>query len=251
MIRSSLLVAVCVASSLSPALAEETLHEIIAKNIEAMGGKAAMDAAKAMRMTGTMAMGGGMEAPFTVETKRPMKMRLEFVFQGMTGIQAYDGEQGWMVMPFLGKTEPELMTGDDLKNAEEQADFDGPLVDYEKKGNTVELLGLEEVEGTEAIKLKVTLKNGDIRYIYLDSEAYIEIKAEGKRMVRGTEREFETSFGDYKEVAGMMLPHVIASSAKGSPQQQTITIEKIEVNPELDDSRFAMPVPEPATEEAK
>ena len=162
MIRNSLLVAVCVALSLSPALAEETVDEIIAKNIEAKGGKAVMDAAKTMRMTGTMAMGGGMEAPFTVETKRPMKMRLEFVFQGMTGIQAYDGEQGWTVMPFMGKMEPELMTGDDLKNAEEQADFDGPLVDYEKKGNTVESLGLEEVEGTEAIKLKVTLKNGDI-----------------------------------------------------------------------------------------
>jgi len=95
----------------------------------------------------------------------------------------------------------------------------------------------------------VTLKNGDIRYFYLDAEAYIEIKAEGKRMMRGTEREFETTFGDYKEVGGLMLPHVISSGAKGSPQQQTITIEEIEVNPEIDDSRFAMPEPEPVTEE--
>ena len=107
MIRNSLLVAVCVALCLSPALAEETVDEIIAKNIEAKGGKAALDAAEAIRMSGTMAMGGGMEAPFTVETKRPMKMRLEFVFQGMTGVQAYDGEQGWQVIDITGRAAEE------------------------------------------------------------------------------------------------------------------------------------------------
>ncbi len=141
LIRESLLVAVWAASSLSPALAQETVDEIIAKNIEARGGRAALDAAEAFRMTGKMTMGPDMEAPLTVEKKRPMKMRFEFQLQEMTGIQAYDGARGWTVMPFIGKPDPELMTGADLEGAAETADFDGPLIDYAKKGHTVELMG--------------------------------------------------------------------------------------------------------------
>src|SRR5439155_4620312 len=115
------------------------------------------------------------------------------------------------------------------------------LVNYQQKGNKVEFVGMDQVEGTEAYKLKVTLASGDVRYYYMDTNYYVPIKIEMKRMVRGAEREYETSLGDYKEVAGWYLPHSIEGNMKGSPFKQKVTYEKIEANVPIDDSRFAVP----------
>lgn len=232
------------------AAAAQTVDEVIAKNIEAKGGLDKIKAVQTARFSGKMTMGPGMEAPMVMEWKRPNKMRLEFTLQGMTGVQAYDGATGWFVMPFTGKTEPEKMSEEDVKDAAEQADvFDGPLMDYQEKGHQVELVGKEDAEGTPAWKLKITKKNGDVTYLYLDAEAYLEIRAEGKAKRRGQEVEFEASFGDYKEVGGVLLAHSIEQRPKGAPAGSVITIEKVELNPDLPDARFAMPEakkPEPA-----
>ncbi len=247
MLRKSLFVLAACALLASPVLAAElTVDEIIAKNIEAKGGRAALDNVKSLKMSGRMTMGGGMEAPLTVELKRPNKARIEFTFQGMTGIQAYDGETGWFVMPFAGKPDPEKMSEDQLMQMEEQADIDGVLVDYAKKGHTVELAGKEDVDGTPAYKLTVTKKNGQIEHHFVDAEYFLELKVESKRDFQGTEVEMEAVMGDYKEVAGLMMAHSIDQRAKGAPAGQTITIEKIEINAEMPDSRFAMPEVEPA-----
>ena len=237
----------CVAlfASLTPALIGQTVDEIIAKSVEARGGMEKLKAVKSMRSTGKMELGPGMEAPGTMYQKRPNMVRLEFTIQGLTAVQAYDGKSGWMIMPFTGKKDPEAMTADDAKEMEEDADMDGPLVDYKSKGNTVELLGKEKLEGTDAYKLKVTLKNGDIKTIYLDSDSYLEIKEEGKRMVRGNEQEFESSLSDYREVDGVMFPFAIESGVKGSQQKQKLTIEKLELNVPAEDSNFKMPAAAP------
>lgn len=219
----------------------QTVDELIAKNIEAKGGMAKLKAVKSMRQTGKMIGGQGMEFPFVLVSKRPKSTRIEFSFQGMTGMQVYDGKTAWMSMPFGGKKEPEVMPPDQAKDMEEQADFDGPLVDYKQKGHTVELLGKEQVEGADAYKLKVTLKSGDVRTIYLDAETYLEIKMESKRTVRGTEVEGEATMSDYKEVEGLMMPHVMEQGQKGSPMRQKLVIEKVEINPDIPDSLFAMP----------
>jgi outer membrane lipoprotein-sorting protein len=226
--------------------AAQTVDEVIAKNVEAHGGLAKLRAIQSIRMTGRMVVGPGMEAPLVMEVKRPKSVRTEFTFQGMTGVSAYDGKTGWQIMPFGGKTDPEPIPAEQLKDVEEQADFEGALVDYKAKGHQVELLGKESVEGAECYKLKLTRKGGDIVYIYIDTDSNLEIKAEGKRTIRGTEVEYESSLGDYKEVGGVMFAHVIESGAKGSPQRQKLIIEKVEINPTIDDARFKMPeVPKP------
>src|SRR5436305_4820309 len=231
------------AGLVSAAAGAQTVDELIAKNEAARGGLDKLKAVKALRMTGKMEIGQGMEAPFTMEMARPKKVRMEFTLQGMTGIQAFDGQGGWMVMPFMGKKDPEPIAGDDLKNMEDQADFDGPLVDYEEEGHQVELVGKQDLEGTPAYKLKVTKKNGDISYIYLDAEQYLELKVEGKTKMRGQEVEGETTLGNYKEVNGLIFPFSIQSKQKGAPAGagMSMTIDKIEVNPDVPSSRFEMP----------
>lgn len=224
----------------SPAVAQ-TVDELVAKNIQARGGADKIKAVKSARTTGKMVMGQGIEAPFVMMEKRPNQTRMEFTFQGMTGLQAYDGKNGWSLMPFMGKKEPEAVPEEENKLMEEQADMDGPLVDYKTKGHKVELLGKEQVEGADAYKLKLTMKSGKTRTIYLDADSYLEIKMEAKRTLRGAEVEGETTYGDYKDEGGLMVPHTVESGVKGTAQKQKLIFEKFEMNPDLPDSLFAMP----------
>jgi hypothetical protein len=219
----------------------QTAEEIIAKYVKTIGGAEKIEAIKTLRRTGKFTGGGGFEAVVIRENKRPQMARQEFTIQGMTGVTAYDGKTGWKIEPWGGKKDPEALGEEEMKGIQEDADFDGPLVNYQQKGNKVEFVGAEPVEGTDAFKLKVTLKNGDVRYYFMDTDYYVPIKIESKRMVRGAEREFETSLGDYKEVAGVYLPHSIESGLKGNPNKSQITFEKIEANVALDDSRFKQP----------
>lgn len=219
----------------------QTSEEIVAKYIKTIGGAEKIEAIKTLRRTGKFTGGGGFEAVFIQENKRPQMARQEFTIQGMTGVNAYDGKTGWKIEPWQGKKDAEPLGEDELKQIQEDADFDGPLVNYRQKGNKVEFVGAEPVEGTDALKLKVTLKNGDVSYYFMDTDYFVPIKIESKRMVRGAEREFETSLGDYKEVAGVYLPHSIESGVKGSPNKSQITFEKIEANVALDESRFKQP----------
>jgi outer membrane lipoprotein-sorting protein len=221
-----------------------TADTLIAKSIEARGGDAAIKAISSIRINGRMSMGGGIEAPFVMEQKRPNKMRIDFTVQGMTGTQAYDGTGGWFVMPFTGKTTPEKLPEDQLAMAKEQADFDGPLVDYKAKGHSVELVGKEDVEGTDAYKLKVTRDDGTVVYSYFDAEAFLELKATSKRKGPMGEMSSTTIYSDYKPVGGVLFPHSIEQVFEGAPAGQVITIDKIETNVDLPDDRFVMPAAE-------
>lgn len=236
---------------LAPVAQAQTVDEILAKHFETMGGLEKIKALNSMRVSGTMTMGPGMEAPITLERKRPGKRRIEFTVQGMTGVQAFDGEKGWSVMPFMGKKDPEPSTDEDNKEAQDDADFDGALVDWKTKGHTVELVGKEPVEGADTYKLKITKKNGNIEYQYLDAETYLLVRNEGKVKRRGTEIEGESTFSDYKDVQGYMMPFTMEQGAKGMPQKQRMTFSKIEVNVALDDSRFVMPAVAAATDSTK
>ena len=219
----------------------KNVDQIIKKYIEAIGGRAKLDSVKSMRWTGKSMFQGGMEAPLTMEFKRPGKLRIDFTFQGMTGTQAFDGETGWGIMPFMGKTDPEKMSADQVKQIKDQADMDGPLVDYAKKGHKVENMGLDDIEGTSAYKLKVTRKDGEVEYHFLDKEYFIPVAIKRKHKFQGTEIGFEVLMSDYKEVSGVMYPHSVKQRAGSGPGGSTLTIDKIEVNVDLPDARFAMP----------
>jgi len=235
------------AAVLAPAVWAQTADEIIAKNIQARGGLDKLKSVQTIKATATMAMGPGMEAPGMLIQKRGNLARLEFTVQGLTAVQAYDGKNAWQIMPFTGKKDPELMPADEAKEIEETADVDGPLVDYKSKGHQVELLGKEKVEGTDAYKLKVSLKNGDVLTVYIDADSFLTIKEETKRTVRGTEQVVEQSIGDYKDVNGLIIPFAMESGVKGSQEREKLTITKIELNVPADDSIFKMPAaPAPA-----
>lgn len=227
-------------------LSAQTVDQIIAKYYEAAGGLDKFKAVNAMRITGRMTLGQGMEAPFTRLTKRPKMVRVDFTLQGMTATQAYDGQTAWMFVPFMGQTAAEVMPADLARTMEEEADFDGPLVDYQSRGIQVELAGNEQVEGTSAFKLKVTMKSGDVTYYFLDAEYYLPIRTEARRKLQGQEFNIVTTLGDYKVEGGLLLPHSIQVTGQG-PGTQAFVIEKVEINPALKDEDFKMP-PKPGSD---
>ena len=220
-----------------------TADELIAKNVQAKGGMDKIKAINTSISTGKLEFSGdsAIELALSQTVTRKGEIRQEASLQGLTQIQAWDGHVGWQIQPFGGRKDPEKLSADDVKSLVEDADIDGPLVDYRAKGNKVEYLGTEDVDGTEAYKLKVTLKSGDVKYFYFDPDYFLEIRITTRRIIRGTEQEFETDLGNYEQVAGVYMPFSLETGAKGAPKGQKVTIEKIEVNVSVDDAIFAFP----------
>jgi hypothetical protein len=130
------------------------------------------------------------------------------------------------------------------KSMSEQADFDGPLIDYTQKGNAVEAIGGGEIDGRKTYRLKVILANGDVQFYELDAETYLPVRWRGTRMARGQEIPVESAFSDFREVSGVKFPFSVDSFVEGKLVQQ-MTIDTREANVKIDPSRFVMPVPTP------
>ena len=219
----------------------QTAEELVEKNIQAKGGMDKIKAIKSLRMTAKFIGGGGFVANVGQESLRPNLVRQTFSLQGMTQVTAYDGTTGWEIAPFEGHKDPQLIGEDELRGLLLDADFDGPLVDYVEKGNTVEYLGHDVVDGDDALRLKVTLKNGDILYYYLDPDTFLEIRRDKQEFIRGSIHESVMEMGSYKPVAGVMYPFSLSQGSKANPAAQTINVEKIEANVPIDQKDFAVP----------
>jgi hypothetical protein len=221
-----------------------TLDELVSKNIEAKGGADTLRALQSLTLTGKMLVQQGqIQLTYMQTKKRPDEVRAESSLQGMTQIEAYDGKEGWKVSPFFGRKDPERMSADDVKTLMEDAEIDGPLVDWKTKGSKVEYLGTEDVEGTLAHKLKVMRKNGDVNFVYLDPDHFLEIRVLTQRVRHGAYEEVETDLGDYEKAAGVFVPTSIESGRKGAPDKQRIIIDKVEANVPVDDAIFHFPAP--------
>jgi len=222
-------------------LPAQTAEELVAKNIQAKGGLEKLRAIQALRMSGRLQQ-GSFTAQLGQDAKAPDLLRQEITLQGMTMIQAYDGASGWQISPFSGRKDAELVGEEELRSLQEEADFYGPLVEYQAKGNTVEYLGHDTVDGDDAFRLKVTLKNGDIIYYYLDPETFLEIRVERQQFIHGAVHESYTEMGSYKLVAGVYFPFSLVSGNPRNPGGGAkITIDKIEANIPMDAAEFKMP----------
>ena len=218
-----------------------TADEIIARYIKTAGGIDKIQAIRTLRRVGKFSTDDGFEAVVVQENSRPNLVRQEFSVQGMTGINAFNGANGWKIDPFQGKKDAESLSEEELRGIVEDSDFDEPLINYKQKGNKVEFAGMDQIEGTDVYKLKVTLKSGDTRTYYMDTDSYVPIKYETKRIIRGTPQESETTLGDYKQVGGWYLPFSIESKQKGSSGSQKVTFDKIEFNVPIDTTRYYRP----------
>lgn len=221
------------------ALQAQTADEIITKYYENTGGIDNWKTLKATKMVGLMSM-GGMEFMGTIYNAAPNRMRVEVDVQGQQIVQAYDGETAWWINPFMGSADPQKMPADMAEQMTEE-EFEAPFINYKEKGNTVELVGDADVEGTPTFEIKLTKKNGDVEFYYFEKENFVPIMV--KKTVKSGQMKgqfSETYLSDYQEVGSLIFPHFM-DSKMGGQSVQKITIKSIELNPAVEDAFFSMP----------
>ena len=250
-----------------------TAPQIVEKNIAARGGLQAWRGLQTMTWTGKMDAGGGdsaarsrraalapssstnhavmnapegkteqVQLPFTLYMKRGRKSRIELEFAGKKPVQVYDGTNGWKYRPFLNREDVEPFTNDELKSEAQKSDLDGPLVDYAAKGTKVESAGVEKVEGHDCYKLKLTLKSGDVQYVWIDTQSFLDVKVSGTpRRMDGRMHNVYIYQRDFKTVQGLVLPQVLETAVDGYRDTHKMVIESLVINPKLDDSLFKKP----------
>ncbi len=223
-----------------------TVDQLVARYLEARGGAANLAALQSVRTTGTVTFGGGsfaQKAAFGEVIKRPGKVRDETTMQGLTSVDSYDGKEAWHMNPFGGRREAERGSADEARGRAVDADLEGPLVNWREKGHQIEYLGTEDVDGTQAHKLRIRLKGGDQLYAFLDPDYFLEIREQLIHNVRGVEQISETDLGSYQQVNGVWFPFSIEQGSKGGPRSSRYTIERLEANVALDDALFPFPAP--------
>ena len=249
-----------------------TVAQIVEKHIAARGGEQAWKAVQTLQLTGKVEAGKPdsversnallaqekqyrgklatnnpelskqVQVPFTLDVKRPNRSRMEISFAGKTAWQVYDGEHGWKFRPFLNRKDVEPFTADEAKTEQRQDPPEGPLFDYAARGSQVSLEKMEPVEGNPAYKLKLVAKDGSTRYLWIDARTFLDVKVQGaSRRMDGRMHDVYVTQRDFRQVQGVMLPYVLETSVDGYPDTHKMLIEKVAVNPKLDDALFTKP----------
>jgi outer membrane lipoprotein-sorting protein len=213
--------------------------ELVAKNLAARGGEAKLNSLNSMKLTGSVS-AQGMDIPLTVLTKRPNKMRQDMTMQGQKVVQAFDGENVWGINPMMGSTAPRVIEGPTADALKTRSIFDGPLVGYKDRGDTLEVVGPADVEGVKTWKLKLTRKDGQSMHIFLDADTGLEKQWAATMEQNGMTMAIETIIADYQASDGVMVARSMRTMM-GGQQVAGVTIATVEFNLPVEDAVFAMP----------
>lgn len=222
-----------------------TAAQIVARNVKARGGNRAWKLVQTLTLTGKLEGGGkkNSKLSFSMRLKRPHKSRLEITFQNKKAVQVYDGKHGWKVRPFLGRNDAEPFSPSEAKAASEWQELDGPLIAHVRKGIKVSVEGMDKVEKHDAYKLKLTMKDGEIRHLWVDAKTFLELKIDGQpRKMNGKLHHVAVYYRDYHSEHGLTVPHVFETAVDGVKQSYKMHIDTVSVNQKLDDKLFEKPM---------
>ncbi len=215
----------------------QSLDDVLAKYIKATGLET-LAHASSFQLTAKISQ-MGMELPMIMKIKKPNKFRIEMEMQGQKMIQAYDGEKGWMIAPWVSP-DPQDLSGTQLKDAFDQADMEGELYNYKKKGHSIEFIGKVNLDGKPAYKLKLTTKDGNLKTYFIDADTYLITKVKATVKANGQSVDITQNMLDYKTFDGVTMAMKIESQ---SPMgKAVVTMEDIKLNVDFDDAIFKKPV---------
>jgi outer membrane lipoprotein-sorting protein len=182
------------------------------------------------------------QVPFVLEMERPARSRIEIEFAGKTAVQIYDGKNGWLLRPYLNRNDWEPFTAEQARSQQGKWELDGPLIDYAAKGTKAELVSVEPVEGHDAYKLRLTHKSGEVQHVWVDAKSFLDVKVEGiRRRMDGKTRTVWVTQRDFRSVQGLRVPFVLETAVDGYADTHKMIIDKVALNPKLDDARFVKP----------
>lgn len=214
----------------------QTLEKVLEKHYEATGHKKIADI-KTFQIKAKMSM-MGMDMPMDIQIKQPDKFKVTVEMMGQKTVSAFDGDKGWMINPMMGAGVQDLK-GDQLKQAMSQADVEGELYNYAAKGHSAELIGKVNADGKEAYRIKLTDKDGQVKNYFIDANNYLILKMKAKIEAMGQTVEVETKMLEYEKIEGIQMAKKIeVVMPMGS---QSIVMEEIKLNENIDDSVFARP----------
>lgn len=221
-------------------------EQIVARNVEARGGADAWRKVQSMVWVGRVdspnAPAPGL--PFMLALKRPDRTRFEITVLNRVVAHVFDGKEGWKVRPASGGA-PDLRpdTGDEVKFSRDEQVIDGPLLDHDAKGISVALEGTDKVDGHDAYRLAVRMPSGAQRHVWVDAHSFLEVKYDREvRGASGRAATIEVMYRDFRDVDGLRIPFVIESGAAGTDKKDRLVIDKVTLNPPLDDMAFAKPL---------
>ena len=228
-----------IVAAISTSASAQTADDLIQKYVAARGGAVRLAAVNTIRIVRTYGTFGG-NIPVTITKKRSGLYRTDQALAGRpTVARGLDATGAWESVNGKVTRRP---ADQELELRELDGDFDGFLVDYKAKGHAVEYVGREKAGGIDTFKLKVTLKSGAIRYVYLDSTTYLERKQEGTMTLPDGKVPVILTFGDWRDVDGVKFPFAIDEERVSFPPQTfAIYTDRIELNPTVDAALFTMP----------
>lgn len=229
---STILLTAAVALATSVSAVAQSADEVVQKHIAAIGGADNWRKVNTMKITGAMK-AQGMEIPVVVMAEHNKGSRVNISAMGMDGYVITTPTAGWSFMPFMGQTKPEPMTPEQVKLGVDELDLHGDFIDYAKKGNTVELQGKEDIEGTECFKLRMTMKDGKEKVYFIDPSNYYIVREVTKMTVDGKEEEAAESFSNYQK-----LPEGIVMPMSTESPMGPMTYTSIEINKPVDPKLF-------------
>ena len=222
-------------------LKAQTVDEIIDKYADALGGRANVTALKATKTIGSISM-MGMDFPFTLYAIYPDKSYLEVSVQGMLMKQGFDGTSGWSVNPMTGSSSPEKVDDETAKSFKVRAKIISPLITYKEDGAKVELLENTKLNGKDVFKIKYTNSDNDVTTYYVDAENYLVVRSDKKVKQMGKELDSETSYSNFRKVGEINMPFMMETKTSESKMgSQIMILDKIEINPTIEDAVFQMP----------
>lgn len=214
----------------------QSVNEVLEKHFKAVGQEKLVELnsfyikAKVSQM--------GMELPMEMRIKKPDMFITNIDIQGQKMVQAFDGEKGWMIIPMMSP-DPQELAGAQLDQAKEQANMDGELYNYEKKGSNAEMGGKVNVDGKEMFRIKLTDKEGNTKDYFIDASTYLISKVKAKVSAQGQTVDIEQIMSDYKTIDGIAIAMKIES--KSPMGTAVITMEEVKFNEKFDDAIFKQP----------
>jgi hypothetical protein len=238
--------AACVGSDES-ASSNLSVEQIIAKNVAARGGTQAWSKVDSMIWIGRVeTSGNGAPARFVLAMKRPNKTRFEIVSMNRMALRVFDGTHGWKLRPMRRGEEGNMQpySEQELRFAHDEQVIDGPLIDHAAKGIEVKLGGVDEIEGHKAYRLELRMLSGATRVVWVDASSFLEIKSEHETRSSplGRPAIVDVYYRDYRAIDGVKMPVTIESGAVSVPPVDRLTIEKVELNPQVEDKMFERPL---------
>lgn len=234
--KKTLITVIAIVFAIASVSQAQTLNEVLDKHFKAVGQEKLLAVqsfyikAKVSQM--------GMEMPMEMKIKKPDMFFVSIEMQGQKMIQAFDGQKGWMIAPWVS-SDPQELSGDQLAQAKGQADMEGELYNYEKKGSTAELMGKVNVDGKEMFRIKLTDKNGNLKDYFIDANTYLVSKVKSKVSAQGQTVEVEQIMSDNKTIDGITMAMKIES--KSPMGSALILMEDVKFNEKFDDAIFKQP----------